>query len=93
MARLTPIKAIRSKCLDCSCTSPQEVRLCTIKTCRLYPYRMGKRPTTKPERTPVKTIRAYCLDCSNQQATEVRLCTVVRCSLYPYRMGKRPSKD
>ena len=41
---LTPIKAIRAKCLDCSGGQYAEVRLCPIENCALYPYRMGKRP-------------------------------------------------
>lgn len=41
---LTPIKAIRAKCLDCCCESRLEVRLCTIEDCALFPYRMGHRP-------------------------------------------------
>lgn len=41
---LTPVKAMRAKCLDCCCGSAQEVRECTIKTCALWPYRMGKKP-------------------------------------------------
>ena len=41
----TPLRAIRRKCLDCCCESPQEVRECTVKTCTLYPYRMGRRPS------------------------------------------------
>ena len=44
MEVLTPIKAIRAKCLDCSCGMAKEVRLCLIKECPLWPYRMGKRP-------------------------------------------------
>ena len=41
---LTPVKAIRAKCLDCCCGHPSEVRFCTAVKCPLYPYRMGKRP-------------------------------------------------
>lgn len=41
---LTPVKAIRAKCLDCSCSQTKEVNLCPIKNCSLYPYRFGKRP-------------------------------------------------
>ena len=41
----TPIKAIRMKCLDCSCGQTVEVRKCPAIECPLYPYRMGKRPT------------------------------------------------
>lgn len=43
-ACLTPVKAIRTKCLDCTCYQPSEVRLCPSVTCALWPYRMGKRP-------------------------------------------------
>jgi hypothetical protein len=44
--KLTPIKAIREKCLDCSGGSRQEVRLCPITRCALWPYRLGKRPAS-----------------------------------------------
>lgn len=36
---LTRQKAIRLKCLECCAWQPGEVRLCTIPTCALYPYR------------------------------------------------------
>lgn len=42
MERLTRGKAIRAKCLDCCCGDSKEVRLCTIKSCPLHPYRMGR---------------------------------------------------
>lgn len=44
MAKLTPMKAIRKKCLDCCCGQIKEVRLCTVKNCPLYGYRNGHRP-------------------------------------------------
>ncbi len=44
MAKLTPIKAIRAKCLDCSNGQFKEVRLCPVKNCPLYEYRNGHRP-------------------------------------------------
>jgi len=44
--KTTPLKAIRQKCLDCSCGSDKEVRLCTVYDCPLYPYRMGRGPRT-----------------------------------------------
>lgn len=40
----TPIKSIRAKCVECSGGQLHEVRLCPIKECPLYPYRMGHRP-------------------------------------------------
>ncbi|MBU2541339.1 MAG: hypothetical protein KJ593_05520 [Candidatus Omnitrophica bacterium] len=44
MKRLTPIKAIRAKCLDCSAGQPSEVRSCEITDCALFMYRFGKNP-------------------------------------------------
>jgi len=41
---LTPLKAIRAKCLDCSGFQPSEVRKCKLVSCPLYTYRMGKNP-------------------------------------------------
>lgn len=42
--RLTPIKAIRAKCLDWCCGNSNEVKLCTCTGCALYPYREGHNP-------------------------------------------------
>lgn len=44
MAKLTPMKAIRAKCLECSSGQFKEIRLCPVKTCPLYEYRNGHRP-------------------------------------------------
>lgn len=44
MAVLTPIKAIRAKCIDCCGGQKAEVRLCPCEDCSLHPYRMGHRP-------------------------------------------------
>lgn len=41
---LTRSKAIRAKCLDCSGGQPKEVRLCPVRGCALWPYRLGRRP-------------------------------------------------
>jgi len=38
----TPLKAIREKCLDCSCHQPREVKECPVTSCALWPYRMGR---------------------------------------------------
>ena len=44
---MTPIKSIRAYCVHhCMCGQLQEVRLCPCTNCQLWPYRMGKRPTT-----------------------------------------------
>lgn len=44
MAKLTPMKAIRKKCLECCNGQVKEVRLCLVKNCALYVYRSGHRP-------------------------------------------------
>ena len=48
---MTPIKAIRAKCLDCCCGSSKAVMFCTedgvnSSECSLWPYRFGLRPAT-----------------------------------------------
>jgi hypothetical protein len=48
MKRLTPMRAIRANCLECSGGNQAEVRSCVISTCPLFPYRMGKNPYRKP---------------------------------------------
>ena len=49
---MTPMKAIRAKCLDCCYGSSHEVRLCTAEKCPLYPYRFCKRPKGYEATTP-----------------------------------------
>lgn len=49
--KMTPLKAIRLRCLDCCCQQPNEVRLCTVKDCSLWPYRFGKTPDVYPTYT------------------------------------------
>ena len=47
----TPIKAIRKKCLDCTCGQVLEIRECPVIECPLYPYRMGRRPDKATQNT------------------------------------------
>jgi hypothetical protein len=42
MKRRTALKAIRAKCIDCSCYQPTEVKECPVTTCALWPFRMGR---------------------------------------------------
>lgn len=44
MAKLTPMKAIRAKCLDCCNGQKKEIRECSVRNCPLYVYRNGHRP-------------------------------------------------
>jgi hypothetical protein len=43
-ARVSPLRALRLKCLDCCNGSAQEVRLCTAVDCPSWPFRMGRSP-------------------------------------------------
>lgn len=45
---MTPLKAIRAKCLDCCCGQVNEVNLCPSTDCPLFEYRLGKNPAIKP---------------------------------------------
>ena len=83
MSNLTPLKAIRARCIDCSGFELKEVRNCQHLDCPLYPLRMGK-----GARATLKRIRAYCLWCCNNQGSEVRFCPSVKCPLWEYRFGK-----
>jgi len=44
---LSPIKAIREKCLECSCWMIDEVKGCPAMDCVLFPFRFGKDPGRK----------------------------------------------
>lgn len=41
---ITPLKAIKKHCLECSGYEMKQVRECVIKDCVLYEYRQGKNP-------------------------------------------------
>jgi hypothetical protein len=46
--RVSPLRALRLKCLDCCNDSAQEVRLCTAVDCPSWPFRMGRNPWRAP---------------------------------------------
>lgn len=41
---MTPLQAIRDKCLDCSGDQPKEIRACPVRSCALWPFRSGTNP-------------------------------------------------
>jgi hypothetical protein len=41
---MTPVQAIRAKCLDCMCGSAYEVKLCPCSDCSLFAFRLGRNP-------------------------------------------------
>ena len=42
--KITPMSAIRAKCIECCCGNAAEVRRCEIADCALHPYRSGHNP-------------------------------------------------
>ena len=87
--RLTPLKAIRAKCVDCCGSNTREVSACPVEKCPLWKFRAGKRPKDGYDKSPLKTIRAYCLQCGELNSRDdVRLCEVKGCPLYSNRFGK-----
>lgn len=42
--RISPMKAIRLKCLNCCCNQRVEINLCTCEDCPLWVFRFGKNP-------------------------------------------------
>lgn len=57
MSKLTPMKAIRKKCLDCCCGQRLEVKLCTCKIALCMSIEWGKdRETIKVSKKRIKLI-------------------------------------
>ena len=44
--KISPIKEIKEKCIDCCCGQKKEVEICGVPECALYPFRFGKNPFT-----------------------------------------------
>lgn len=44
---VTPLKAIKKHCLECSGFEKKQVRDCVIQNCVLYIYRQGTNPNRK----------------------------------------------
>lgn len=70
--RLTRAKAIRAKCLDCSCYQPKEVRLCPVVDCALWPYRFGRGYEVPPE-NPEDVAILYATGADSQESAKNRL--------------------
>jgi hypothetical protein len=83
---LSRCRAIREKCLNCSCWSVKEVRDCSFKDCPVYAYREGQGKQNPKARD--KAIKAFCLWCMAGQKSEVKRCVSVHCALFSFRRGK-----
>ena len=51
---MTPLRAIRAKCLECIGGGSREVRHCSAEDCPLFPFREGKNPNVKRKATPAQ---------------------------------------
>ena len=45
---MSPLKALRLRCIDCSAGSSLEVRLCTAASCPAWPFRLSRNPWRAP---------------------------------------------
>lgn len=94
---MSPLEAIRKRCLDCRGFSSKDVRDCDPtfeqgQECPLYPYRFGSRPKEKPELTTLQAIKAFCLHCCNGSSYEVTLCPAEDCPTWEFRDGHNPNR-
>jgi len=92
---LSPLKSIRRECLFCMSGSRSLVKNCPSTACRLWPYRLGKRPTSGAHR-PLRAIRKHCLACAGS-SDAVRNCDGKLldgeiCPLRRLRFGKNPAR-
>ena len=81
MKKLTRVKSIAKKCVDCS-DGINDRKNCAHADCTLYPYRMGKRPISKIK--PGAAIKAFCRWCGNSERGATHDCQDGECPLYAY---------
>lgn len=93
----SPLKAIRTFCIECQGESFQAVTECTDTACAFYPYRHGA-ALEKGRHSPVRACRAYCSDnCLAGAGHEaVKDCggdtaLLGPCPVFPFRMGTNPN--
>ncbi len=51
---ISPMRALRLRCLDCCAGNDAEVRRCTVRKCPSWPFRMGTSPWRKFKLTPAQ---------------------------------------
>ena len=94
MGQITPLRALRAKCLWCCDGQRVEPKRCPATDCPIHPYRCGSIPDGA-SRNLIPVIRAKCLECADGPA-DVRDCDGCPdpvhgpCPLHPFRFGKRP---
>ena len=85
---LAPLRAARHKCLDCCCESAEEVQLCPVEGCPLWPFRFGSYPEDhQGPKSVLKPIKLKCKDCAPEPRDAVENCPKKCCPTWPYRLG------
>lgn len=56
---LTPIQAIKRKCLECSNGQYHEIKGCIVNACPLYPFRTGEKHIRKEDNTEQITLDCF----------------------------------
>jgi len=93
---MTPLKAIRARCVDCMETAGL-IRKCphgpdAPEPCALWPFRFGRKPEGRRlgRQSTRKAIQRYCRDhCMAGLRGEVKRCPSQDCPLFAFRLGPR----
>ena len=72
---MTPIRAIRAKCLDCCSGSHKAVKFCACDgvnstECPLWPFRFGVRPATARKRFGAKLLSPKAMPDANLELSQ-----------------------
>jgi len=84
-------KAIREKCLNCSCWDFKEVANCRFVDCALHLYREGTGKQDPKERD--RAIKGYCFWCMAGQRAEIAKCVSKHCALFHFRRDRREKSN
>lgn len=84
-------RAIRERCLNCSCWSFKDVQDCPFPDCPIFLFRTGKGKQAAKERD--EAIKSYCRWCANGSAKEVMKCPTESCPLWSFRNSRVVKKS
>ena len=95
--KLSPLVAVRHHCLDCCCEVTEEVKLCPVTACSLWPYRFGKFPEDhRGPKSVLKPVSVKCRDCAPEVIKgkpEWQNCLKKCCPLWQLRFGTNPRRS
>ena len=70
MSRITPMQAIRKKCLDCCVNQFLEIKTCPVLDCPLWKFRLGLHPFTKKNKQNLFLEPSYFIGLENLTALQ-----------------------